>query len=60
MPFQKGNKLGAKRTLKHSLDQTPLSFATWKGDRDRIKKIPDWQNKLRDYVRQLIEEHDGK
>lgn len=57
MPFQKGHKKGAKKCLKYPTDKTPLCFVTWEGDKERLMKIPGWQDKLRDYVRELVEEN---
>ena len=56
MPFQKGHKQGAKKTIGRELDSQSISFKGYKGTRDKLRQIPDWQNKLRDYVEQLISE----
>ena len=57
MPFQKGNKYGAKKILRRPLDKKPLCFATWKGQREQIMKIPGWRDNLRAYVDKLIAEY---
>ncbi len=58
MPFQKGNKLGAKQTCKRPVGNL-IAFRGYKGQKDRLKEIPDWQNKLREYVDRLIKDYDG-
>ena len=57
MPFQKGNKLGAKRSIGRELDDQAIAFKGYKGSRDKLRQIPDWQAKLRDYVELLISEN---
>jgi hypothetical protein len=52
MPFQKGNKLAKK--LKRPLDKGTISFRGYEGQKEGLQAIPDWQEKLRDYVDQLI------
>ena len=56
VPFQKGNKLGARKIIDRSLDKDPICFVGYEGTKDKLRQIPDWQAKLRDYVEQLIEE----
>ena len=58
MPFQKGNKLGAKQTCKRPVGDL-IAFRGYEGQKEKLKQVPDWQNQLRDYVDQLIKELDG-
>ena len=53
MPFQKGNKLGAKKHLKHPLDQEVIAFRGYMGQKEKLKAVPDWQERLREFVDQL-------
>lgn len=43
MPFQKGNKLGAKKRLKRPLYQEIIAFRGYEGHKQRLKAIPNWQ-----------------
>jgi hypothetical protein len=54
MPFQKGNKLGAKKRLKRPLDKEIIAFRGYEGHKQRLKAIPNWQERLREYVGHLI------
>jgi hypothetical protein len=56
MPFQKNHKLGAKPIGDEPLDSLPISFKGRKGQKDKLKAVPNWQERIRDYVDQLIEE----
>jgi hypothetical protein len=57
MPFRENNKLGAQKILKRSLDNKPICFMGYEGTREKLKSVPDWQNRLRDYVERLIAEN---
>lgn len=57
MPFKKNNKLGAKKILSRPLDKQVIGFRGYEGHKEKLKNIPDWQNKLRNYVDSLIKEH---
>lgn len=54
MPFQKNNKLGAKKRLKRPLDKEVIAFRGYFGQKEKLKTIPDWQERLREFVDQLI------
>jgi hypothetical protein len=54
MPFQKNNKLGAKKRLKRVLDQEVIAFRGYEGQKEKLKAVPDWQERLREFVDQLI------
>ena len=41
MPFEKNNKIGAKKILKAELDAQPICFKGRKGQREKIKTVPD-------------------
>ena len=50
MPFEKNNKLGFTAKDSPPLDKLPLSIKLRSGVRDKIKTIPDWQDRLRDLI----------
>jgi hypothetical protein len=52
MTFQKKHKQGF--TSNNPLDNEPICFKGRIGQKQALKSIPDWQNKLRDYVDELI------
>jgi hypothetical protein len=54
MPFQKGNKLGARKYHKHPLDKEVIAFRGYLGQKEKLKTVPDWQERLREFVNQLI------
>ncbi len=54
MPFQKGNKLGAKKRLKSTLDKEAIAFKGYKGQKEKLKAVLNWQERLREFVDQLI------
>ena len=57
MPFQKNNKLGAKKRLKRPLDKGVIAFRCYIGQKEGLKAVPDWQERLRDFVDLLITEN---
>jgi hypothetical protein len=54
MPFRKENKLGAKKILKENLDEQPICFRGRLGQKAKLKAVPEWQERLRDFVDELI------
>jgi hypothetical protein len=54
MPFQKNNKIGAKKFIKDELDLQPICFKGRLGQKEKLKAVPDWQERLREFVDQLI------
>lgn len=54
MPFQKNNKLGALPYGDKPLDAKPVSFKPRQGQLEKLKQVPNWQEKLRDYIDILI------
>ncbi|MEQ9550455.1 MAG: hypothetical protein RIM23_12630 [Coleofasciculus sp. G3-WIS-01] len=53
MPFQKGHKLGAKKQLKKPLDKQVIAFRGYEGQKEKLKAIPNWQERFREFVDQL-------
>lgn len=58
MPFQKNHKLGAKKRLKRPLDKETIGFKGYEGQKEKLKTVPDWQERLREFVDNLIENVD--
>ena len=54
MPFSKNNKLGF--TSDSPLEKTPICFNGRKGQREKLMKIDNWKELLRDYVDKLIQQ----
>lgn len=50
MTFEKNNKLGFVSEGGIPLDKLPLTIKLKVGIRDKVRSIPDWQNKLRDLI----------
>ncbi len=55
MPFQKKHKLGAKPLNDEPFERTPVCFNVKQGVREKLKAVPDWKERLREFVDQLIE-----
>lgn len=58
MPFKKNNKVGAKKFLNEELGQVPICFKGRLGQKDKLKAVPNWQERLREFVDTLIEDVD--
>lgn len=56
MPFKRGNKLGFKPKNDKPFDKRPVCFNVREGVRDKLKTVPGWQERLREYVDTLIAE----
>lgn len=54
MPFQKNNQFGF--TSKNPLDSQPICFKGRLGQKEKLKAVPNWQERLREFVDTLIEE----
>ncbi len=59
MPFQKKHKLGALPIGDEPLDVSPISFKGRIGQKDKLRAVPNWQEKLRNFVDSLIKEVDN-
>jgi len=49
-----------KPNNKVAFDKTAVMFKVLPGIRDKLKNIPKWQDKLRDFVDDLIKDFDGE
>ncbi|WP_339381590.1 hypothetical protein [Brasilonema bromeliae] len=56
MPFQKKNKLGATSLNEEPFDKSPVCFNVRIGVKEKLKAVPDWKERLRKLVDELIEE----
>lgn len=56
MPFERNNKLGFAAKDGTPLDKSPLSIKLRLGVRDRVKSIPEWQDKLRDLIERWLDD----
>lgn len=56
MKFRKGNKQGAKKFIEMPLDSDPICFKGYKGQKAALKSVDRWQEKIRGFVNQLIED----
>lgn len=54
MPFQKKHKLGF--TSNQPFEKDPVCFKVLPGVKDKLKAVPNWQERLRNFVNKLIEE----
>jgi hypothetical protein len=57
MTFKKNHKQGF--TSDDPLDRSPICFKVKPGVRDKLKAIPDWQERLRALVDRLIQDVGG-
>ncbi|GAX46023.1 hypothetical protein NIES4075_70440 [Tolypothrix sp. NIES-4075] len=56
MPFDKDNPHRYERKLKRPLGKM-IGFRGYENQNEQIKAVPDWQERLREYVEQLISEN---
>ncbi|WP_343038357.1 hypothetical protein [Brasilonema bromeliae] len=52
MTFRKNNKLGF--TSDRPFDKDPVCFKVLPGVKEKLKAVPDWQERLRGFVDELI------
>ena len=58
MPFQKNNKLGAKKIIQGELDALPICFKGRLGQKEALKSVPGWQERLRVFVDELLKNNE--
>jgi hypothetical protein len=56
MPFQKNHEYRWNSDQEKPLDKQPICFKGWNGQKEKLKAIPNWQNKLRSFVDTLLNE----
>ncbi len=54
MRFEKNNKLGFLPVEDLPLDKSPLTIKLRQGVKGRLKTIPDWNPRLRDFIEQWV------
>jgi hypothetical protein len=54
MPFQKKHKLGF--TSENPLDKNPICFKGRLGQKEKLANVPNWQERLRDFIDTFVEE----
>ncbi len=59
MPFRRNNVYRFLPEGDEGLDPKPLCFKVKKGVKERLKLVPEWQNELRRFVDELIEQSSG-
>jgi hypothetical protein len=60
MPFQKENPYSYKSEGEEPLDKHPVCFNVRVGVREELKKIKGWQNRMRTFADEMIQENLGK
>lgn len=60
MTFKKNHQLGAKKILKKPLDEQPICVRGYVGQKEALKAVPVWQERLREYIDLLIQEEANK
>ena len=56
MPFEKNHKYRWESDQPTPLDKTPICFKGRMGQKEKLKLIPGWPDKLRDYIDSLPED----
>ena len=56
MTFRKNNQLGAKKFLNRPLGKQNLFIRVYEGQKEALKNVPDWQERLRECIDKLIED----
>ncbi|MGB7893112.1 MAG: hypothetical protein WCF82_14580 [Microcoleus sp.] len=59
MPFQKNHKLGATKRLNRPLDKETIGFKGYEGQKEKLKAVPEWQERLREFVDKLISDYEN-
>jgi hypothetical protein len=50
---------GMQQLKANSLDPKPVTIKVAKGDRNRLRLVIDWQEKLRVKIKEIIQENDS-
>jgi hypothetical protein len=54
------SRIKFKPNNKVAFDKVPVQFKVLPGVREKLKTVPDWQERLRDFVDQLLQEVDNQ
>lgn len=60
MTFKKNHKLGAKKIHALPLDAQPICVRGYEGQKEALKSVPDWQERIRQFIDALITEESNK
>jgi hypothetical protein len=60
MTFRKNHKLGARKILDKPLDPQPICIRGYEGQKEALKAVPGWQERIREYIDVLIHEQANK
>ena len=58
MPFSPNHKYRWKSDKERVLDKSPICFKGYDGQKEKLKTVPNWQERLREFVDGLIEDVD--
>jgi hypothetical protein len=56
MPFRKNNKYRLNPSNEVAFDKSPLCFRVREGVKEKLKTVPGWQERLRNFVDEMVEE----
>jgi hypothetical protein len=56
MTFKRNHQLGFVTTRERKLAKIAISLKPFEGQAEQLKKIPGWQDSLREYIDRLIED----
>jgi len=54
VPFEKSNKLGARKILKRPLDSSPTCVKLYQGHKEALQAVDGWQELVRGFIENLI------
>lgn len=58
MTFKKGNTFGARRFHERPIDKNHMiGFRGYEGQWEKLKAVPNWKERLREFVDELIAEN---
>jgi hypothetical protein len=60
MTFKVNHKLGAKKFLDKPLDAQPICVRGYEGQKEALKSVPNWQERIRQFIDTLITEESNK
>jgi hypothetical protein len=56
MPFRKNHEYRWVSNQDKPLDKQPICFKGWQGQKEKLKSVPYWQERVREFIDRLIEE----
>jgi len=58
MPFQKDHEYRWHSDRNRPLEKQPICFKGWEGQKESLKSVPNWQERLREAVDRLVIEQE--